>query len=150
MLIGLFSQDPTPTPSQILPQNETTIDTTKEVFASPHNKFPHIATHTTPRTVPCLTMTSCVKFGKNDFVIFRFSQWQIFCAACHMAQRQLPGKKDKTNGVKTQINQHSKNYFSICYFSPQPRVSSIGFNPWEFLKNIANVISDLNKTKKIC
>ena len=109
MLIKSLSQDPTPTPSQILPQNETTIDTTKEVFASPHNKSPHIATHATPRAVPCLAMTSCVKFGKNDFVIFRFSQWQKFCVACHWHSdgcrekrtRPMESKHKSTNTPKT-------------------------------------------------
>ena len=90
------------------------------------------------------------KKNKMKKMIFQFSQWQNFCAACHWAQRRR--RKSEQAQRSQNLNQSTlqSTFFFIRYSFPQPRVSSIGFNPWEFLKNIANVASDLNKSKKIC
>ena len=88
------------------------------------------------------------KKNKMKKMICQFSQWWKFCAKCLWAQRRLSEKRTSTKESKLKSINAPKHLFFIHYSFPQPRVSSIGFNPWEFLKNIANVASDLNKSKK--
>ena len=117
--------------------------------------------HTTGKP-PCLTMS----FGFASWEKKQFSgrrkrkktKWKKWFVSFHNGGNFVPSVSGHNDGCrKSEQAQRSQNlnqstlqstFFFIRYSFPQPRVSSIGFNPWPFFKNIANVASDLNKSKK--
>ena len=147
MLTAPLSQNQTPTPSPILLQNEAPVATTKETFASPQQIPTHRQAHNTQGKAldwPWPHVRNSTKWFR-DFSVFAMAK---FLCRVPLGTTAASEKRTSTKESKLKSINAPKHLFFIHYSFPQPRVSSIGFNPWEFLKNIANVASDLNKSKK--
>lgn len=135
----------------------------KPPVTSHHNH--HGSPHYTTGKPPCLTLsfgfTSWEKtfFGKKENRA-RKKKMKKWFVSFRNGGNFVPSVFGHNDGCrKSEQAQRSQNlnqstlqstFFSFAILSHSLAFHQIGFNPWEFLKNIANVASDLNKSKKIC